>query len=441
MAPKGSRLARQTLKNVRKDPEAAHQLADWHLDGEEGLVRNLSLWLRWETEAAERGCIDAQGALGDAYLLGDNGVEVDLVVSTKWFRRAALQGDAVSTFNMGLAFQDGTGVEVNFSTAADWYRKAMSLGSLKAMQNLGGLLDEGRPGLMQDCKAAVELYRKAIERGSVDAMENLGHLLMEGRPGVPQDCKAAAELYSKAIERGSVDALWGMGLLYDEESKDDHGILEDNLTTALSYWQRAAYMGHAGAAREIGRAYWLGRGGYKESLKLAKKYTRIATAQGDEEAIERLEEMTTCANCGTGDAPKVCGGCKNVHYCNKKCLLLHWRDHSDPHKPECTASAHSLAAAKKKRSTRVCTACGAHGAKMLCSDCLYEGDPKRKVRYCDAACQRVHWHHPADPHKALCGGCAYDKEEFESRVEARTERNTRMADLERALKQEHPPLA
>ena len=58
MAP--SNLVKQARKDARKNAAAAHQLAEWYAMGEEGLDRDLSLWLRWETEAAERGCADAR---------------------------------------------------------------------------------------------------------------------------------------------------------------------------------------------------------------------------------------------------------------------------------------------------------------------------------------------------------------------------------------------
>jgi len=44
-------------------------------------------------------------------------------------------------------------------------------------------------------------------------------------------------------------------------------------------------------------------------------------------------------------------------------------------------------------------------------------------RYCDAACQRAHWDHPTDPHKARCSGCAYDEGEFETKKDAQIFRN------------------
>ena len=129
----------------------------------------------------------------------------------------------------------------------------------------------------------------------------------------------------------------------------------------------------------IGYAYWTETRGYEKSLKLAKKYMKASAAQGYEKAIANLKFMTACAQCGTGSAPGVCAGCKQVHYCNKECQLQHWCRSSNPHWAHCNASNASPATATEK-SNRACASCGAHNATKLCSDCRYEGDPKRKVR-------------------------------------------------------------
>jgi len=72
------------------------------------------------------------------------------------------------------------------------------------------------------------------------------------------------------------------------------------------------------------------------SLILAKKYTKISAAQGEPASIANLKKMTACGQCRTDDAPGgVCAGCKQVHYCNRACQLLHWRDPLNPHKAHC----------------------------------------------------------------------------------------------------------
>ena len=92
MAP--SKLVKQARKDARKDAAAAHRLAGWYARGEEGLDRDHSLWLRWEMEAAERGCADAQYELGSAYSEGEVGLQVAPAKAFAWLQKAALQGRA-----------------------------------------------------------------------------------------------------------------------------------------------------------------------------------------------------------------------------------------------------------------------------------------------------------------------------------------------------------
>ena len=312
---------------------------------------------------------------------------------------------------------------------------ALLQGHVKAMNSLGTMLDKGE-GCVQSYSAAADWYRQAVPRGHVEAKLNLGNLLTHGKGVGAPDHEQANALFREAIDGGSILALDSLGWNYyfgDGVEKD--------YSTALTYWQRAADQGHAVAARQIGCAYWMGEGGYKVDLQLAKKYTKVSAAQGDSEAIVNLKLMTACAQCGNISAPRVCDGCKNVHYCNQECQLLHWRDPSDPHMAHCCsrrtdASSPKPPTAAKPKSDRLCAACGAHGAKMLCSDCLYEGDAPVRVRYCDAACQQQHWRSPTDPHEARCTGCV-PHDAGVTNQQYRADRNAREAELKRAMKE--PP--
>ena len=105
MAP--SQRVKKARKDARKDPAAAHQLAERYALGDEGLDRDLSLWLKWETEAAERGCANAQVALGNAFREGAKGLQVDHARAFAWFQKAALRGRAlhycVPVFRLNLS--------------------------------------------------------------------------------------------------------------------------------------------------------------------------------------------------------------------------------------------------------------------------------------------------------------------------------------------------
>jgi len=182
----------------------------------------------------------------------------------------------------GYMLTKGMGCEQNYSMAADWYRRAASQGNLHAKVNLGNLLSDGN--------GVDQVY---YEQANV--------------------------LFEEAIEGGDIVALFAMGVSYSE----GRGV-EQNTATALSYWQRAADQGHAGSATNVGNAYWKRHGGYVKSLALAKKYTKLGAQGCDPTAIANLKLMTACAQCGTNDAPGgVCAGCRQLHYCNRKCQKLH----------------------------------------------------------------------------------------------------------------------
>ena len=197
------------------------------------------------------------------------------------------------------------------------------------MNCLGTMLERGE-GCKQSSSAAADWYRRAASAAHLDAKVNLGILLTSEAGAGSPDHEHGNALFIEAIEGGSIRALHGMGLSHF------HGRgVEQNTATALSYSQRAADQGHAGAATCVGEAYWKSPGGYAKSLQLAKKYTKISAAQGDPLAIANLKLMTACAQCGTISAPGVCAGCKQVHYCNRACQLLHWCDPVNPHKAHC----------------------------------------------------------------------------------------------------------
>jgi len=196
--------------------------------------------------------------------------------------------------SMGYMFEKGEGCEQNYSTAADWYRKAASTGNSRAKVNLGICLTHGR---------------------GVDRVDH----------------EQANVLFKEAIEGGNLEASYAMGLSHC------HGRgVEQSHATALSYWQRAADKGHVLAARQVGYAYWKGQGGYAKILERAKKYMKSSAAQGEPTAIANLKLMTVCAQCGADNASGgVCAGCRQVHYCNRACQRLHWRDPLNPHKAHC----------------------------------------------------------------------------------------------------------
>ena len=294
MAP--SERARQVMTAARTDPAVAHRLAGWYRGGEEGLFQSPGLAFRWEWRAAEGGHMEAQRCVAWAYYVGV-GVKVDHAAAATWFGEAAERGDRDAQFNFGVALAQGKGTPQNFELAATWYQRAADQGDAGAMGNLGTLYCNG-DGVEQDHAHANALYREAIAvDNNTNALLNLGSSYSKGR-GV-----------------------------------------EKSVATALSFWQRAADLGHAVAQVNIGLAYRDGVGIYTKNIQLARQYIKASAAQGDDTAVAMLKKWNACAHCGTAAAPKVCSGCITTvycRYCDAQCQLAQWTGPpADVHRAHC----------------------------------------------------------------------------------------------------------
>ncbi len=80
---------------------------------------------------AELGDVEAQYNLGVMYDEGA-GMEQDLAVAAKWYRRAAEQGFMDAQTNLGIMYFHGQGVERDLDEATRWFRQAASQGDSEA---------------------------------------------------------------------------------------------------------------------------------------------------------------------------------------------------------------------------------------------------------------------------------------------------------------------
>ena len=102
MAP--TKLAKQTLKVAPQNAAAAYRLAGWYTKDEEGLSPDRDLALKWEQQAAELGCADAQHYLGHRHYRGGMGLQLDHAIAFAWYQKAALQGRAFPTYTCPFLF-------------------------------------------------------------------------------------------------------------------------------------------------------------------------------------------------------------------------------------------------------------------------------------------------------------------------------------------------
>ena len=265
----------------------------WAYTKGDGVVADLAAATMWFEKAAKGGHVEAQAYTAQAYNTGE-GVAVDHAAATAWFEKAAEQGHLASQYNLGCSYSQAIGVEQNHVVAAKWFKRAADRGHTGAMVNLGKACHNGH-GVAQDHARAMTLSHAvvAVDGNDKTALFNLGQYHFEGNGA------------------------------------------EDNYATALSFWQRAADLGHVESQRIIGCAHKNGRGDFEVNLELARKYLKASAAQGNAASIEILKEMNACEECGAADATRVCSGCRKVHYCDARCQQLHWTDPLHPHKAHC----------------------------------------------------------------------------------------------------------
>lgn len=85
---------------------------------------------------------------------------------------AALRGDKVSQFNVGVIYERGIGVEQNQSMAAQWYQKAAEQGHVDAQYNIAIMYVSGR-GVDQNTTAGMMWLASAAKHGDKESRKLL----------------------------------------------------------------------------------------------------------------------------------------------------------------------------------------------------------------------------------------------------------------------------
>jgi len=146
---------------------------------------------------AEQGHANAQSYLGFMYYAHGQGVPNNYAEAVKWWRKAALQGNPIAQYNLGLMYGAGLGVSKDYDEAFRWYRRAALQGDAKAQYELGVMWANGH-GVPKDYGVAIWWYRKAAQHGNAKAQYNLGALYGAGL-GINKDVRMAFKWYSLAV--------------------------------------------------------------------------------------------------------------------------------------------------------------------------------------------------------------------------------------------------
>lgn len=281
------------------------------------------------TEAAEKGCAEAQYYLGDFYCygsyIGDYGyynsesnesfedyvlglaadeyeryhdeyerqVKEYYKKAIKWYKMAAEQGNADAQCGLGRCYLRGEGVEEDEEEAKRWYYKGIEQykllaeqGDLKTQGKLGDVFNE-----LEDYSEAVKWYRKAAEQGDICAQNMLAEYYEKDKV-IEKDENEAKKWFDKTIEEyiasaenGNMEAQLKLGDIYFNGYD-----VEKNYSEAIKWYRKAAKKGNARAQCILGNCYLYGYGIGKDYVE-ARKWYQKAAFQGNEEAKDHLDKL------------------------------------------------------------------------------------------------------------------------------------------------------
>jgi hypothetical protein len=224
--------------------------------------------LRWNKEAALRGCFDSLWSVRTFYECKE-GVEMDLVEAYAWL---SLYEDTFTRRKLSRelwSFQLGPNISEYKTSSLDlipqmsasrvgqarqlyrdlikhrvkWIRKKAEEGSRTAQFELGWCYRVGY-GASPDNAEAVRWWQMAAEQGDTMAQNNLGHSYYMGL-GVTQDYNVGAKWMRMSAQADDTMAQSNMGYL----CKNGYGVPRDN-AQALAWYRFAAAQGDVNAQEE-----------------------------------------------------------------------------------------------------------------------------------------------------------------------------------------------
>lgn len=201
---------------------------------------------RYLKRLADKGYVDAQYLLADAYSLGAFG-KVDNREAFSLFLSAAKHGHVESAFRTAYCYEDGLGTSRDARKGIEFLKMAASRNHAAAMYKLGVYSYYGRMGLPTNVnvkKAGI----KWLERASNVATEltaaapyELGKIYYDGFIDIViVDKKYALELFAQAAALGHVESAAILGQHYEVGD-----IVPEDPNLSIHYYTKAALGGHS----------------------------------------------------------------------------------------------------------------------------------------------------------------------------------------------------
>jgi alpha/beta superfamily hydrolase len=337
--------------------------------------------------------------VGVCYENGD-GVENDAAAAVRWYRMAAVAGNAQAQYNLGVCFDNGRGVEKDAVAAVHWYRKAAEAGDVQAQYNLGVCYNNG-DGVEKDAAAAVSWYQMAADVEYDAAQLALADCFSNGT-GVEKDAAAAAFWYRKAAASGNAAAIDRLAVasLSDSDSPTDVVTSSGNAdTTLLEDCTPSAAACAAAVCPAADASVCSSCRGACSCLPVLR---HSPMPVDDALCTSSDTKRGLVADCGSDcSSLKAASGFEGVtgpehvasfdrlpavglSCCGSSGLV-------QSYSPRTTASVTVTVTLGSGCAASACDATGT----LECGGC-------RSVRYCSPACQRAHW----KAHKKACVACA-----------------------------------
>jgi TPR repeat protein len=105
----------------------------------QGVQKDIAKAVPLFRDAADKGNVIAENALGYLYAQGIGGLRKDAALSLRWYRKAAEQDAPTAQLALGIAYEEGKDVKQDLTQAAMWYRKAAAFGIEDAKKRLAAL--------------------------------------------------------------------------------------------------------------------------------------------------------------------------------------------------------------------------------------------------------------------------------------------------------------
>ena len=220
------------------DAEAQATCGVYYLGGV-GCKVDIPKGVEYHRLAADQGVRESQYAYAEA-ICGqkfDWPVKKDPVLSEKYFRLAAKQGEPNAIFQYAVSKWQGAMGPREPEKAMKWIKRGLELGDARCQVFMGlRLLDGAAPSVKRDPNAATYYFQKAADQENSDGIARFVGQIMTGR-GIKKDYSRVLPLIQKSAEIGNgfgmIYSAWWALVVRNRDMRDVMTILQPLLLTPL----------------------------------------------------------------------------------------------------------------------------------------------------------------------------------------------------------------